>query len=353
MVSIGILLPLSNVDIFGQVTDSSPSTLALVLTSDFPYSYRNIDGTTVIVGEVQNTSNSPLRGASIWAGFYDDLSEQPLEITRGTTLLDVIPAGEKSPYIIKSPSANSAITNISVNMLGFNSSPTKQTMLEIEPGVLRIGDEITIPGKITNNGMTNSSNTRVHLLIYDAFEPPRLIGIESIVLEKDLTPGETREFKIITKADQKATSFSILAESNNFNSEYTTVERSSLDSLTKLVTISTLNIADDMENKTSTLSVGSSATISSQIWIKFSQDQENKNQDYVYWIQIKQLGEKGIVEFIGNQEGTFVGATKEFPEVIWTPQNPGAYFIEAYVWDSNNVAISAPSTVVPIVIVKP
>jgi len=101
-----ILLPLSSS--FSQVTDT-PSTLAIVLTSDAPFHFKNQEGYTIIIGEVENIRNFPIKDLVISAGFYDFNSKQPLEIVRGTTILDVIPAFGKSPFMISSENPNAAI----------------------------------------------------------------------------------------------------------------------------------------------------------------------------------------------------------------------------------------------------
>ena len=94
---------------FSQVADTSP-TLALKFTTFSPYYYKAEDGTTVVIGEVENIKNFPLTGVKIRVNFYDDINPQPIESTVGSPILEVIPPKSKSPYIIKSPSPNSAIT---------------------------------------------------------------------------------------------------------------------------------------------------------------------------------------------------------------------------------------------------
>jgi len=121
-----------------EFTDKEP-TLGIVLTSFSPFNYKNDDGKTVILGEVENTKNFPISGIKIWAGFYDNFSENPLETIIGTTILEVIPPFGKSPYMIISENPNSAITSVSVNLLGFNSSPEKKPQLKLQIDTLEIG----------------------------------------------------------------------------------------------------------------------------------------------------------------------------------------------------------------------
>jgi hypothetical protein len=39
--------------------------------------------------------------------------------------------------------------------------------------------------------------------------------------------------------------------------------------------------------------------------------------------------------------------------VSWTPENAGGFFIEAYVWDPDGIALAAPSKTISIVLVTP
>lgn len=325
---------------FSQISDKEP-TLGIVLTSFTPFNYKDEDGTTIIIGEVENTKNFPITGVKIWAGFYDDISEQPLETTFGKTILEVIPPLSKSPYLIKSPSPNAAITNVSVNLLGFNSSPPKQALLSLDPGTLNIGNQLTLSGTITNNGAQNSTNTRIYLVSYDPFVPPRVLGIATTEIEADFVPGSIMNFEFDAKRDSRVASFKLVAESNNYQSEFIDITSTKVDVITKLVTISDISVNDIEGNRLSDVSVGFTVDIQSGIWIEYSGEQEAEEQPYVYYIQIKQSGEKAFVEFIGKAEGTFQSAGQQFPTVGWTPQNPGLYFIETFVWDPNAVPLAS------------
>ncbi|HXV50515.1 MAG TPA: hypothetical protein VD689_00105, partial [Nitrosopumilaceae archaeon] len=76
------------------------------------------------------------------------------------------------------------------------------------------------------------------------------------------------------------------------------------------------------------------------------------SQPYVYYVQIKQAGERPLVEFIGMAQGTFVGPTKQSPKVSWTPETDGLFYIETYIWDDANRAIASPGPI-SLIHVKP
>jgi hypothetical protein len=328
-----------------ELTDKPPS-LGITLTSNSPFNYKDVDGKTVILGEVQNTKSFPVSGIKIWAGFYDENSKNPLETTISTTILEVIPPFSKSPYMIISPSSNPKITSVSVNLLGFTSSPEKKQNLSLDLGTLKIEDKITLSGSITNKGPLNSTNTKIYLISYDVFVPPRVLGIATIVLDRDLGAGEKDSFEFNVPHDSRAASFKIVAESDDYTTGVMEVKNTSVSVLTKLVTINDVSITDTTGNRLSNMSAGTPIKIQSSLGIEYSALEKSKVQPFVYWIQIKQSFEtngqtKSLVEYIGKAEGTFNSPVEQFPIVEWTPPDKGLYFIETFVWDPNSVPIAS------------
>jgi len=328
-----------------EFTDKEP-TLGIVLTSFSPFNYKNDDGKTVILGEVENTKNFPISGIKIWAGFYDNFSENPLETIIGTTILEVIPPFGKSPYMIISENPNSAITSVSVNLLGFNSSPEKKPQLKLQLDTLEIGEKLLLSGTITNNGELNSTDTKIQLISYDAFYPPRVLGIATINFENDITPGETETFEFDVKRDSRAVDFKIVAESKDYSTNLLDITDTSLEVLNKLITINDITVTDSDGNRLSDISVDSTIKIQSELDFQNLSLEEFEIQQYVYWIQIKKSVEidgvtKSFVEFIGSVEGSIQTEDIEIPSVGWIPQNDGLYFVETFVWDPNNIPLAS------------
>ncbi len=328
-----------------EFTDKEP-TLGIVLTSFSPFNYKNDDGKTVILGEVENTKNFPISGIKIWAGFYDNFSENPLETIIGTTILEVIPPFGKSPYMIISENPNSAITSVSVNLLGFNSSPEKKPQLKLQLDTLEIGEKLLLSGTITNNGELNSTDTKIQLISYDTFYPPRVLGIATINFENDITPGETETFEFDVKRDSRAVDFKIVAESKDYSTNLLDITDTSLEVLNKLVTINDITVTDSDGNRLSDISVDSTIKIQSELDFQNLSLEEFEIQQYVYWIQIKKSVEidgitKTFVEFIGSAEGSIQTEDIEIPSVGWIPQNDGLYFVETFVWDPNNIPLAS------------
>lgn len=341
-----LLFPISTA--FSQVSDTEP-TLGIVLTSFTPYHYKDANGHTIIIGEVENTKNFPITGVKIWAGFYNDVNLQPLESKVGTTLLEVIPANSKSPYVIKSPSPNAAITNVSVNLLGFNSAGAKFQGLEVTSGDLQISDRIIFSGSITNTEGIDSENTRIHLVFYDAFEPPRLIRASTT--EPITIPSEsTVEFEFDEPLVSQAVGFYVISESTNLQSNTLDIEITPPELITKLISINDISMKDNQGNTLSDAVINEPINIQSNIWIQIASEQESYEQPYVYYAQVKQSGEKAFVEYIGTFEGKFEGPGSQNPTVQWTPEKKGLYFIETFVWDPNAVPLASKGPIILVLV---
>ncbi len=331
-----------------EFVDKAP-TLGIVLTSFSPFNYKAEDGSTIILGEIENTKNFPVSGIKIWAGFYDDISKNPLESTIGTSILEVIPPFGKSPYMIKSPSSNSAITSVSVNLLGFNSSPEKKSELSLVLDTLEIVDNLSLSGKLTNNGDLNATDTKIHLISYDVFVPPRVLAIATIDLENQLESGGTYDFEFAAPHDSRASSFKIVAESVNYSTGLMDVSDTTIDVLTKLVSISDIGIIDSEGNRMSDVTTGTPVNIQSTVWIQYSSESDSPAQPYVYWVQIKKSEvdkdddgkTKSFVHFIGKAEGIFTNSGQQIPIVEWTPENDGLYFVETFVWDPASLPLAS------------
>ena len=335
---LGILLFPANLA-FSQLTEKE-STLGIVLTSFTPYQFRDESGRTVVIGEVENTRNFPVTGIKIWVGFYGEVTQQPLQSTIGTTILEVIPPHGKSPYVIKSPGANAAITKVSVNLLGFNSAPPKEGGLKIDIIGVDVGETIRVRGTISNTGQDNTINTKVHLGFNDAFVPPRILSVSSNqigILDK----GKTVNFEFEEKFDTRATKYFVFAESTNYHSKFVAGEIEHPQLLTRLVSINDVTLTDAEGNKLSDVKAGSAIKIQSSISIQFATVQQEYEQPYKFYAQIKQSGEKPFVEFIGIFEGKFDSAGEQFPSVEWLPERKGLYFAETFVWDPVGVPLAS------------
>jgi len=340
---------------WAQYTKSNDTLTVQVLT---PYSYKAEDGSTIVIGEVQNKNTFPVTGVKLGVSFYDGTGKM-LEYKTGTTLLKVIPAGGKVPFSISSKQ-DPSITDISVNLTGFNSSPARQQVLVITPGTLEISDQLVLSGTIINSGTILTSNTTIYLVSYDAFG--RVVDIAIATPQPDdIGVGKTSVFTIGSTPNSITKSFKLVAESDNYQSALIDITnvKTSISSLTKLVTINEVSVTDLIGNKYSTIPIGSPVKITSEIWIKYASEQSE--QPFVCYVQIKQVGTEKLtqnetnavlVEFIGTIPGVFHGMEKQEISINWIPDKPGAFFTEVYVWDPNSVALAEPSRHINLMLVK-
>lgn len=318
----------------------APPTLGITFTTSDPYHYKDVDGYTIIIGEIINTKSFPVTGVQIRGLFYGDVSTQPIESVLGQSLLEVIPPNGKSPYFIKSTTPNKSITNVSVNLSGFlTSSSLKPASLNIKTTDTIMGESISFTGTITNNGGVKSENTIAHLIFYDAFTPPRLLKISSIDLGT-IEPKATKEFTFTEKRINQASGFKILSESKSFSSNILNAQVTPPEILSKSVSINDISISDKDGNLLSSLTKDTPVNIQSNMWIQIASESESYEQEYVYYAQVVQSG-KPKVEFIGTYEGKFEGPNSQMPSVEWIPENSGLYYIETYIWDPNGIALGA------------
>ena len=111
-----------------------------------------------------------------------------------------------------------------MKLQGFNSAPPKNEELGIESEISEFGEQIKIAGSLTNNASTEASQTKILLLFYDAFQPPRIIWISTIELEEAIESDSSVDFEFNEKFDPRSLGYKIFAESDNSYSNIQNVE---------------------------------------------------------------------------------------------------------------------------------
>jgi hypothetical protein len=331
---------------FTQEKSDTPSTLSVALTSDSPFVYKDNEGYTIVVGNVVNKSElTSVSNVQLRVNFYDETGTQPLETVQGGTILEVIPELGTSPYIIKSNSTNPNITQVSVVLEGFSPSSSKSQQLVVESSDIFLDENLKLSGVLTNGG-SPITDTFVYLAFYDAFAPPRLVGVSSIPIG-DVEANEKVDFYFSEEIYQRAVSFQIFAQSNVFYSNF--VDEKIPQQLTKLVTISDVSLNDSQGNKLSEITVGSTVNIRSNVWVQFSTDQKSNETPYTYYTQVKNSG-LPTVEFLEKSDGRFIDTGSQSVSIDWIPEKKGLFFIETFVWDRNNVPIADKGPIVLLVV---
>lgn len=301
------------------------------------YSYKASNGTTIVLGEVQNDNDIPIHDVVIYVKFMNGDGTNIIETDTGTTLLKVIPPHGTSPFMISSTKSDPSIATVQVNMGPFDSSAIEQQMLDISPGLLQISDKLVLSGSVHNNGGQKSLNTKVYLVLYDAFQRVVRIGVSDPI---DVNSGKDSQFSVTSDLDPRATSYTLVAESDMYQS---TPIQNSLKVLP--VTVGDTMITNLNGTSYSTIPVNSTVKITSKL-----NHVLNSTQPFVYYIQVKQFNGKS--EFIGKFEGIFLGLENQNASVNWTPSSAGSYFVETYVWSFDNVPLAKFEPTINVVLVK-
>ena len=66
---------------------------------------------------------------------------------------------------------------------------------------------------------------------------------------------------------------------------------------------------------------------------------QNNEQPFVFYAQVKQA-DTGIVEFVTSVQGDLLEGEPQTSNVMWIPDTEGLYFIETFIWDPYDVALS-------------
>jgi hypothetical protein len=349
IVLILFLIPTSYV--FSQeYTDTNP-TLSVILNSQTTFVYHDSEGYTIVVGLVEN--NDPLSFVTnivIQANFFDDFNSNPLEITEGNTVLNVIPPNGKSPFIIRSETPDINISEVSVSISNFDTSTSMKNSLIVsinnvflEP-ISSLSDStytLLFSGEL-QNGNTSISETSVYLAFYDVFE--RIIQISTIEIG-DVDINEKISLELTEKINSSAVGFFLFSESDKFYSPFVNVKIPHPQISTKLIIISDVAIKDTLGNKLSETKIDSIIKIESKTSIQFTTDDISDEIPYTYYVQIKESSSNvdihPSVEYIGKYDGRFIGNESELQSIEWIPEKKGLFFVETFIWDRNNVPLAA------------
>jgi len=316
------------------------STLGVEVLQGTISSHRASDGTTIVLGEVQNDLNSPVNAVTIGITFMDDNNNQ-IEYKTGTTLLQVVQPGGKSPFAISSTKSDPSITQYQVKIAGFQSSSEKQQMLDIIPGTLLVSDKVILSGIIKNNGMQKSVNTKFYLMSYDPLSRVIETGISDPI---NVNARQDSNFTITSTSNYRSQSYMIIAESDNYQSKPINVTNIQIP---LPIVVSHAIVTSPQGNEYSAIPVNSTVMITSNV-----RHLTQTTQPFVYYVQVKQFD--GRSEFIGTSTSSFFGGGDQNVTVNWTPHFAGSYFIETYVWSPNpdNVPLAKFEPNINIVLVK-
>ena len=338
---------------WAQTTDTQP-TLGVRLADTPPYHYKDTDGRTVVVGQVVNTNTFAASGVKVWVGFYGATGDEPLETIVGSTLTEVVPAGGTAPFAVRSGDASAAIADARVRILGFNYAEDKPQALRVEAGEqARAAGRLAVGGTVYNDAPPESpaaDPVTVHMMQYDAFDPPRLLRHSSAPLGGPLAAGESARFSFDEPLAARADGVYLFAESGGAASNTADAPLSAPDLLLRRVSIDGVYLSDADGNRVQGGRAGSPLVITGSISLELQPSAQFEAQDYTFYAQVKRSGERPYIEFVGAGNGAFGSPASQLPSVAWTPAEPGLYFVETFVWDRGGAPLASRGPVVLVLV---
>ena len=316
---------------------NTESQLGIELAAAQPVHSIDDDGHVVVIGEVLNLRDFPVTDVRVLVSYYTAESDEVAAESRiGNTILEVLPASGSSAFIVRSASPIPDIANVSVDLLGFTSSPTKPVQLDVGSPAATAFGRLDISGTVENSGPADAENPRIYALVYDALVPPRLIGAHT--LSTEIPAGSSYDYEFSLPDYEQAAFVRIVAESDNITSDSADapIDRSFAYS----VVIQNIETVDSDGRIVSALHEGEPVYISSTI-----RGTAQGGAEYQYIVQIKSSTALPLVEFVGSSEGGLLASGIAKPLIEWTPSSPGLFFIETYVWSPEGVPISTPGPV--------
>ena len=338
---------------WAQTTDTQP-TLGVRLVNMPPYHYKDTDGRTVVVGQVVNTNTFAASGVKVRVGFYGAAGDEPLETIVGSTLTEVVPAGGTAPFAVRSGDANAAIADARVGILGFNYAEAKPQTLRVAAGEqARTADRLALGGTVSNDAPPESpaaDPVTVHMIQYDAFDPPRLLRHSSAPLGGPLAAGESAQFSFDEPLAARADGVYLFAESGGASSNTADAPLSAPDLLVRRVSIDGVYLSDADGNRVQGGRAGSPLVVTGSISLELQPSAQFEAQDYTFYAQVKRSGERPYIEFVGAGNGAFESPASQLPSVAWTPAEPGLYFVETFVWDRGGAPLASRGPVVLVLV---
>ena len=187
-------IPEQSIKITPAPTALPSDTVLLGLVSDNHF----IDdfGTLTIAGEVRNDSNLDIGEAAIIVTFYNTAGTI-IETTAGQTMLEIIPSGETSPFLLTLPRP-SGMASYSLRGTARPVAPKLKAQLSAVE-VRRFEDEtgfFHIKGVIENVGNITAKQAKVAAIIYGRDGRVINVGFDSAT-PSSLKPGEQATYDVV------------------------------------------------------------------------------------------------------------------------------------------------------------
>ncbi len=177
-----------------QPTALPPDAVLLGLVSD--HNFTDAFNTLTIAGEVRNDSPSDVGETNITITFYD-AAGAVIDVAHGETLLDTLPPGETSPFLINL-TRPAGLASYSLRAVARPATPKPKPQLSVIE-THRFEDEagfFHIKGAIKNAGNTTARRVKVAAIIYG--RDRRVINVNfTYVNPPILAPGKKATYDVI------------------------------------------------------------------------------------------------------------------------------------------------------------
>ena len=332
----------------------TPQALAVMLVQDSRYLVQDEQGHAVLTGMVENRGTSYVSNVQIWAIFYDDAASAPVDVVAGYPAIEVIPPNSMVPFEIVSSEPNLGITDASARIGGFDSAPTKESLLSVEVESIKpyaSGQDVRMAVRGTiYNGPAPSEHAVVHIAYHDAFDPPRTLGIDTITAGP-MGDGEAVPFEADFAVPLGTERITIHAETDIYHLAGQQSPRYMAVDLPppypvlppNIVTISGVSLRDGVGTVLSSAQTGQTVYVRADASVlpAAHEGEQGAEIPYTFYVQVREASPDAPVEFIGKSDGRFVvGQNVQVQSVDWIPENPGLYVAETFVWDRSDVPLA-------------
>lgn len=303
----------------------TPQTLTVTISPP-SYTYVDTEGYMVTTGVVRNDSEMSYVGNVILlTKFYGETAPLPLAVASGGTLLDVIPPGGSSPYVIRTSEPDPRIHWASTSMLIFDPANPKITGLSLEwsDGVLTIRDMVGAP----------HSNVTIHLAYHDVFDPPRILKTSTYHI-RDIDIGGSYNFTVAETYPAAVFGVMAFAESDVFSAQSISwrVPAAAPTQPTLPAHILDAWMTDMHGERTLTTHQHQNTTLNAEVLTP-------EGGEYWLYVQVSSKESGGVVLL----ERALID--DNMVSIPWTPADDGEYIAEMFLWGETGAPASRPGPI--------
>ncbi len=153
-----------------------------------------------IVGEVQNNTDTPMGSVDITAALYSKQSGKMQQVGTedGTTLLNVIPAKGKAPFLLGPYIMAQRVVMYDFQVKGQPASQPRQDLTEQSDNYYVAGDWLHLRGQVNNPGSSDASYVKVIVTLYDP--SGNVVGAATTYTNpSDISAGGNAPFDVATE----------------------------------------------------------------------------------------------------------------------------------------------------------